>query len=279
MKNLILAIALFVSGFSFGQSGYLGSLNSIELNIKAGPSLKRTNVFKPGSNEAKKRLRVANMQYNISYGRIFSKVVEVKVGYSFSRMLLYTGRNTFSVSDTIPTTWGYDLTNKPLNWLQDPSVMMHAGNLEFKYYRQGSMAPTGKFYGLGFQFGGASIDQSYEHLVGKRDVPTKESGFSKKYPILESQTEIFDRGQSTRFFYIYGTLGRNYPLTKELLLSVSTTFPLITMYMSPTGLDYGFDVGPTSIGYENDDSIDEILNYSIKQYRRISVDVGIKYHF
>jgi hypothetical protein len=282
MKKLfVISLLLLCCTSTFSQSGYLGSLNSVSFDLKIGPSIKRTNTLNSSNTIAKKRLRYANLTYNISYNRVFSKRLELKVGYNYSSMALYTDPNTFRTTDTILNINGIYLgeVNKSLNWLKDPRVSLHAANLEFRLYRQGSLAPTGKYYGLGAQIGNAKVNQSYEHLVGKRDVASKDNAFVSKHPIIEVQNLTFDNTVTSSFFYIYGMIGRNYPLTKSLMLNVSTSFPLLIMFFSPTGIDYGFSVDETGIGYFSDDTIDEVLNLTIKKYRRVNFEIGVKYNF
>jgi hypothetical protein len=148
LKIIILTIVVStIFTNSFGQAGFLGSLNSIEGNIYMVPSIKRTNTMElDGENVIlNKRLRIAYPSYSINYSRITSRLIEVSIGLGFSRQRCYQ-----ILSNPVEFTTGSS-SNHLL--MEDIIVNQTGLNLELRKYIDGNIAPIGKY--IGFKISGS----------------------------------------------------------------------------------------------------------------------------
>ena len=281
MKKLItLVIVLTSSIIVEAQSGYLGSLNNVSISFKTVPAIKSKFSVNGSVDEAKKSVRYAYMNYELGYSRVFSKKIELGFGYGFSSMKAYTHGMRFDVVDTVTLTNGQtQLIGKELNILDDPRISLHQFTFDFRYFRLGSLSPTGKYLGFGMEFGTAGISDSKDILIGKKGEPTKSGSLSSKYDILES--EVFNVGSNTRSNYVQlnANIGRNYPITQDLILGIGMTFPLLTSYSTISGLDFGFDLNSPGTSFDENSHLNRLVSYTTKKYKGISLDLSVKYFF
>ncbi|MEO9534160.1 MAG: hypothetical protein ABJG68_04115 [Crocinitomicaceae bacterium] len=281
MKKLSILIIVLASSLSAGaQSGYLGSLNNVSVSFKAVPSIRTKYSVNNSVDEAKKSLRYAYMNYELAYSRVFSKKIELGFGYGFSSMKAYTHGLRYDAVETITLSNGQTQEiGTQLNFLDDPRISLHQFTFDFRYFRLGSLSPTGKYLGFGIEMGTAGISDTKDITVGKRDEASSSGFFSSKYDILESQ--IYNVGSNTRSNYVQvnANIGRNYPITQDLILGIGMTFPLITTFSTSTGLDFGFATSSPGNQFNDDSHLNRLVSYTTKKYKGISLDLTVKYFF
>ncbi|MFT4601680.1 MAG: hypothetical protein ACI857_001863 [Arenicella sp.] len=278
MKKILITSLLVLVGFaSEAQSGYLGSLNNIHVSIKAVPSIKSKNNLNSLLDESKRSLRWAYMSYELGYSRIISKKIEIGASYGFSSMKAVTEGANYVTFDTITETNGFETyIQKDFTFLEDPRVDMHQFTFDFRYFRLGSLSPTGKYLGFGLEFGAAKIKTSDDILMGQKDIVTSSNFAVSKYDITDLRT--FNLADDTKSIYaqINANIGRNYPITQNLMIGVGMTFPVFTVFKGDF-LRYGFNIGSSGGDFTEDGNLSRMLMFTQKKYKRVSLDLTIKY--
>jgi hypothetical protein len=281
MKKIIVLIIVLVYSFSVeAQSGYLGSLNNISISFKAVPSIRTSYSVNNSLDKAKKSLRYAYMNYEIAYSRVFSKKIELGFGYGFSSMRAYTLGLRYNAVETVTLTNGQTQEiEKELNIIDDPRIALHQFTIDFRYFRLGSLSPTGKYLGFGIEAGTAGISDSKDITVGKRDAASFSGFFSTRYDVLES--EIYNVGAYTRSNYVQlnANIGRNYPITKDMILGIGMTFPILTAFRTNSGLGLGFSNNSPGNSFDASSNLNQMISYTIKKYKGVSIDLTMKYFF
>jgi len=95
------------------------------------------------------------------------------------------------------------------------------------------------------------------------------------------ESENYNVGSHTRSNYVQinANIGRNYPITQDLILGIGMTFPLLTTYSNSSGLDFGFDLPTSAAIYSESSSLNRMVSYTTKKYKGISLDLSVKYFF
>ena len=109
---LFCAFVFVVSKNSNAQSGYLGALNGIGLELNLGPTYRTTNIL-VDENNVKERLRYATLNLGINYTRVISNLLEIKGAYQYSRARALVQDNQVN-----PNNYGFS----QLMFAEDPSV-------------------------------------------------------------------------------------------------------------------------------------------------------------
>ncbi len=279
MKKLIFtSVFVCVLFGAKAQSGYLGSLNNISFTIKAIPSIKSKWSLNGDLDETKRGPRLAYVNYELGYSRIVSKKIEVGVGYGYSSMKAVSdGLNYFTI-DTIQLTNGTtEFINRSFHFLDEPRIDMHQFTFDFRFFRLGSLAPTGKYLGFGLEFGSSKIKSTDDITLGVRGDNTKSSYLTSKYDVSEIRNFNLANDSKSSYFQINANIGRNYPITQNLMLGVGMTFPIFTIYNAVNGMTFGFDVDGSGNSFTDDSNLRNMLQYTQEKYKRISLDLTIKY--
>ena len=278
MKLIFVSICFLFAAVGFGQSGYLGKRNFIEIKAGVVPSYKFQNVIK--DDMAIERLKVGNMNYHFAYSRVLSPHFVLSIGYDFTKINCLSQGHWFNQTNVITYPGGgtYE-EQKTLNILDDPELIYHGGTVVFDYYRLGSLAPIGKYIGASLSYGIAgSTDPTI--LAGIRGITDKQNFFRKISEIGVMDTFSYTHQYSVSTFNLKARIGRNYPLTDNLMLSVGMTFPLISRYASGTKSSFGFQLESNSV--DVDETATSWNNYymrSVYFYSRVTFEAAIRYHF
>jgi hypothetical protein len=272
MRYLLVFLFILFFGTSVnGQSGYLGSLSAIELKVNAGPSFRRVARINDDLTVSNK-LRLFNLNYELSYARTFSKSFEFFIGYRFSSMLADT---RIEITGTEPFNNG--------DILDAPRLNAHGFRFGGKFFRKGSLAPIGKFFLLSFDYQKAKLPFDEDVIYGTAvNVSGENDGFySRITNILLMDTINGDGLERNSSFNIKGGIGRNYPITDKLIISMGMTFPIITYLTYGNRRSIGVLFNSFLMSIEDGELVrDEVLVAStLKMYNRITLDVGLKLHF
>ena len=181
--------------------------------------------------------------------------------------------------DTIVSGNTTFFVNETLNFLEDPSFALHILNADLKIYRLGSLSPVGKYIGFGFRYGFGKIKTTDDIYVGKRDVPYKDNFFFSRAELLDLDTTHVSSDLKTSFFQITANIGRNYPLTKNLILNVGMTFPVISWIKSAGAGNFGFGIDTDGYQFNEGDTFRRLTDLTMKMYSRVSANIGLRYAF
>ena len=262
MKHPLILLLLFVChNLAFGQSGYLGSLNNLSVSVKAVPSIKTKMSLNNTMTESKRSLRLANLNYEISYSRIISKKIELSIAYGFSKMKAITEGMTYHKVDTFISSSGFQsMVSKPLNVLQDPHLNLHQFAFDLRIFRLGSLAPTGKYVGIGIEFGLSNLDRNI--IVGKSGSIIKSGPMASKYEVLESEIFSLDNSYKANYIQLNASIGRNYPITQNLMIGVGMTSPIFTTYGYDGSRYYGFNIDNTTSSFDEKSNLRNMVMYT-----------------
>lgn len=275
MKKIVFWILLLIAGLQLNAQtgGYLGKRNYVELKIGAVPTIKHQNVLK--YDESVKRLKYFNTSYRLTMNRVLTKNFEISLGYEFARMncisdgSLFNDRDTFEFGNT-------ETYNK--NFLDDPKMSYHGFQFAFNFYRLGSLAPIGKFIGFAFSYGVGTLAEGERVEVGQRGFLTKDSFFKKAGPIADRETFFINSDVKVTAFHLKARIGRNYPISDNMMISVGLTFPIVSSYTSGLTKEFGFEI-------DGEYDVSETSNWirysmtTIKYYNRVTLETGIRFHF
>lgn len=269
----IVIISFFFNLTTFGQSGYLGSLDAIGVHINCAPSLQRTAKFdlnEDGDTARFAPLRIATPSFSLSYARVFTRKIELGLTYS------YTPIRTFSKQARITKNEGGSNLNNYL--LEDLRGAQHSVNLELRYYRRGSLAPTGKYLGLSIVVGGIAIFDDEVTPVGISN-SSSSTFFKEEFEVFAVYDQESIKNTKGNFFSIRGVIGRNFPIADKLMINFSTSFPLISSYRNQRRSTQGFrfitnDVNTTRI---EEGDFGDIFNYTMHKYNRIILSLGLRF--
>ncbi len=275
MKSLKVLIFIFFlpASFSYGQSGYLGSLDAVELQLNMSPSFLRTNrVIDNGADSIlSSRIRYIYPRIQLNYARVLRRNLEVITGYNYARIkLITTSSSPVSFSNT-----------GAFNIFEDLRANRHGGQIQLRYYRKGSIAPIGKYLGLSLSLDFIKLASNQVLNFGSVEgtVPNT-SGLNLQRFIIstETPTDDFENIQARSVIFNF-VLGRNYPITDKIMLSTSATFPLVSSFRSANGnqafgLQFLFNNSSIDI---RDGNLAETIIFSSYKYSRISGNIGIRY--
>jgi len=280
MRLLFLSICFTFSISGISQSGYLGKKNYFELKAGLVPSYKIQNIVK--DDQAIERLKLGNMNYHLSYSRVLSKSFVVSAGYDFSLINCISQGHKFN--QTVMVNYpdgGSGPEQYVLNILDDPKLIYHGGTISIDHFRLGSLAPVGKYTGISFSYGVASM-QNQEVTVGKRGFTVNENFYRKVSEIGLDSTYYFANKFQVRSLVIKARFGRSYPLTDNLMLSVGMSFPLLSSYSSGASQNFGFSL----FSDNKADDVNEVSTSwnkyymrSVYFYNQMTIEAAIRYHF
>ncbi len=258
---------------SFGQAGFLGSLNSLEGNILLVPSLKRTNTMELEGERVilNKRLRIVNPSYSINYSRILSRQIELSLGFGFSR------QRSFQIL-TYPVV--FESENSSGHLLMEDLIVNQKGlNFEIRKYVKGSIAPIGKFMGVNFSASQTSLKKNQELIYADFFKIDESNFFSKK---MEVENLVFGdtlSDQSMSGFTISFIYGSNRIIAKNLLFNYSVVMPILSAQRTENNLVRGLFEYKGGNGYIEDYDLTPTLFNTYRKYNGIRLQIGVKYFF
>lgn len=273
MKRIFFFVLIILPfAISAQTSGYLGKRNYIELKASAVPSYRSQNLIR--DDVAIKRHKYTNLSYRATLNRVVAKNFELSLGYEYANINCISDGSIYVDEDTLN---GYiDQVHK--NILDDPKMTYHGFQFAFNFYRLGSLAPIGKFIGLSFSYGFATMLENEAMIIGQRDELTKNSFFKEEGPIANQETKYLEEEIKVSSFHLKGRIGRNYPISDHFMISVGMSFPLISTYKTDTHSRTGFRLNP-GYDFEDDTNWDYYTMAAVKYYNRLSFDLGLRFHF
>jgi hypothetical protein len=254
---------------SFGQAGFLGSLNSIEVNVHLAPSIRYTNSLKNNEEEGYvsiKRLRVFNPSYSLDYSRILKRNSEISIGFKYARQRSFSSPLSFQFDDA--------------TIIDD--LIMHQGGLNFKFkkYFPRSFATLGKYISL-------NIDVSRTKIKANQDLNYTFYFFETSSFFLLNKNSIGGFGiksnvpeQTNNAAHLSLSYGKNVPLKNNLLFNFGVTIPLFSIQFNEFAREIGYF---TNSDYKNgkvtsSDYTSALFN-TFKMYNGIRLETGLKYFF
>lgn len=280
--NYLLASALLSLGVmaKSQSSGYLGALNSVQLKTNLVPSCAYTADIKSDT-RIKYRWKFFNPSFSLSYSRVLSKNIEVTAAYQYALVNFYAGHRFFGSEGLVSDyNFGFGQTY----FAEHAKASYHGGFFAFDFYRFGSIAPVGKYLGFSVSFGRTAID-SNDYFVAINSSSNPIGGlFSTSIQVDAADTFKVESGEA----YALSTaclkvrMGRNYPITDNLMISVGMSAPLLSSFRINDGLtDYGFRIEDRNFYFfdDFDESWEEYLKRSVKIYHRIQIELGLKFCF
>ncbi|MBI3134329.1 MAG: hypothetical protein HYZ14_06590 [Bacteroidetes bacterium] len=264
-------LAMPVAGKS-QTSGFLGAVNGITLKVNSVPSYAMTS--KIVGSEVISRMKVANLSYTLSYSRVLSRNIEVTAGYQFAHVNFSSGHKWFNFEQ--PVEFG-GYSGNQYYFADHASANYHGGSLTFDFYRFGSLAPVGKYIGLSFSSGVTRVKEDNSLIISDRDTwGVAEGFFSTHYDYNSTDTLVIGEQLNVRSSYLKARIGRNYPVTENLMISVGMSAPLFSTY-SINGIKYfGFELRDdrTFDYYENDWRW--YTMQSVRVYHRLQFEIGLR---
>jgi len=242
------------------------------------PSYRFQNVVK--DDVSIERLKYGNVSYRFAFTRLLARNVEISLGYDYSRINCISTGNTFLQRDTFYyslTNFGIQKYNQVI--LDDPKLTYNGGTIGFNFYRLGSLAPVGKFIGFSFSYGIAKMKENEAVLVGKRMIPDKENFFRTIGAIADIDTVNITEKINVKSFHFKARIGRNYPITDNIMLSVGMSFPIISYYSNGTTQKIGGTLNKNGYSLSENKSWVLYSMTSIKRYNRIMLEAAIRFHF
>lgn len=253
----------------FSQSGYIGSLNAVNIDFNGITTQTRTIKIKVKGNDS---TRVAPLRYvipafSIGYSRILGNRIEATASYQFANVKSH-------------------LFNSNINLFHNQKVLneikgrQHNFSLDFKYYIRGSIAGVGKYFGFRMQYGVLSFNEN-ELLLGKLGNTTESSFFVKRANILSQNYDIETESARGTSLSLRVLVGRSYPITERLVLNLEASLPLLSRYSTGLYTNFGYE----QYGEINDSfifdpyNLDKLVIRTSHIYQRASFKVGIKFHF
>lgn len=277
MKNRLLFILILVSGNLLAQSGYLGKKNFIELKLRSVPSYKHMNII--DGDDAIRRLRLMNSNYSFSVSRVFARNFEISATYEFARIVCMSDYYLFENEDT---NWvspdDFHTMDYYQNYLDDPEMISHGAAFSFCFYRLGSLAPIGKYIGFSLSYNVASFKEGEQITVGQRGLLEKDGFFKSVGPI--GDMDVLNLPDESRYSAIIlkAKIGRNYPITNNLMINCGMSFPVLSQFKSGNNTQFGFSLEKSYTLTETTSWRYYAFN-SMRFYNRVSVELGIRYHF
>jgi hypothetical protein len=291
MKTLSTIISVFILTISFSQSSYFGSKNSFEITYSVFPKIEAVSAVDLTKNEATTTRNFSNSYLTFNVARIVSKKIELSAGFSRKNLSLATSGAQHMTTKQFYTTTVLDEYEandivSTVDYISSPKVIVNMFNFNLKYFRLGSMAPVGKFIGVGIKFGGSRLSKGTLVDVGLRDEIKTHGKITSTYNILK-HSEIDANESKYNFFQVNFQLGRNFPITNNILFCTQVTAPLFKPYTIDGRREYVYRdiVDVLLLRYKNhsirtrDHDFSRRLENTMNKFTDFTINVGIKVHF
>jgi hypothetical protein len=255
----------------FGQIGFLGKLNSIEINSQLSPSSLRSNSMEINGSDTlmtqTKRFLKAN--YSVNFTHVSSKKVELGFGAQFSRMLSFN--NTYSEY--------YNGDNVERGILNDLVLYQGGLNFDFRRYFNGSIAPVGRYFGISSGLNLTQLKSNQQYVTGNFNVDENFKGFRQTY---ETKNVIYsDEASSTKKMVVFGinmSIGRNWIVSDKIMINCSVIVPLLAVmaYDNNMWLHYT-SLRPIYQSDDEDDALIAIFHNTMNNYDKVRYQFGMKF--
>jgi hypothetical protein len=270
-SRIVIFLFSFLPVFAVAQpSGFLGSRNAVELKYNAVPSTRFHSQIV--NNLVSTRIKFVNSSYSLSYSRVLSRNIELTAGYHLARINF--------------TTYGFYRHQEPFfGWgdrymAQDAQAMYHGGAVALNFYRFGSLSPVGKFIGLVLSTGVTKVDDETTFITAERGYANGKGTFHYRYEMQDSLLVAFPKEAKIKSTVFKLRIGRNYPLTKNLLLTVGMTAPVFSFYKVGNFGYFGFELnGANSFSLDDADLYRLYPARSIRAYHLLQFDIGLRFAF
>jgi hypothetical protein len=269
---LIFIIMLAPVAAFLQPSGFLGALNSIELKYNAVPSTRfHSQII---GNLVSTRIKFVNSSYSVSYSRVLSRNIEITAGYQVANI----GFTTYGLyRDAEP---GFDMGWNDRYMAQDANAVYHGGMLALNFYRFGSLSPVGKYVSLVFASGVTTVDEETTFIIGERGYFGGGGIFYHRYELQDSTQVAFPEETKIKSTFFKLRMGRNYPLTKNLMLTVGMTAPVFSRYVIGSLSYFGFNLGDeNNFELDDDNFYRQYPARSIRAYHLLQFDIGLRFAF
>lgn len=272
-RVVILSTLMCFTVFSWSQSGYLGKRIGLELGLGGSPSRQFSNSVKDDLFVS--RMRLLNMSYRASLNFVVSRKLEMALSYDYMRVRGFSDEVDYVDRDTIFSPY-LQVVEYRMRILDDPRFTYNGLTYTFRYFRLGSLAPIGKYIGFRCSFGFSTLEQGTEFMAGKLGSNEKLGFLVNKAQIGDIDSFSVGKTAKVRTFSLRAVIGRNYPLTDNLILKVGMDFPLITRFHSGTSNDsFGFQVKKVNFSESETSSWQKYVMHSIRGYNRVTLEAGI----
>jgi len=298
MKILFYISCIFLGLSVHGQSGYLGTFNSVGIKISGAPSLYQTSKYKSSTNQIVTTNRNFSFQYDIFLSKMVGKRAELSAGYK--RRTIGLNIKNYSRPDTLVLTYGNStdtytsIGEKMIPQIEDAPLTINTFYFKAKFHRRGSIAPIGKYIGFGVDVGFGNISENETFFFGYRDSLNKKNFRKYSQDIIESEELSIGPFQYNSFqFNMY--VGRSYPISRNLILSFGATLPIYTFtrinerwYLPIPIFDYFEEAYYEDVfDFRYYDQHHKFTHYDFGQvatrYVRkaswLSLDIGLSFHF
>jgi len=262
---------------SIGQSGYLGSNNS--LNIELGTAM----VFNNSSTRVdqvqlngttKVKYQPTQIKFNISssYSRVINDSYRIDLGLRFSHLDLVTPYFT----DTIPATSGYNFNNYRLAILNTIPIKYIIGFIGFTKFYAGH-SPVGKYWGLSLGYGNAqtstSIPLKLGILYGKQI-----NGTEYTYDVLHYREKLLSYQGNVDIFSLTFNLGTTIPLTSKLGIDLSLKTSLLQLYKFNDTYTTNYALDDASlIDHTSSYGLNRQIAFTIRNSNWFHINFGLRY--
>lgn len=265
------------------HSGYYGSFHGLEFRVGGVPTLHRSNKLKTNNDDELLYLRKLNLirvSYHLNYSYLIGRKLELLAGYEYSSMRT-PNRTYFESSGGIQYL------------LNDTRINRHGGDFHLRFYRRGSIAPIGKYRGIGLSYDVASVPNSLEFVGGLYGSIQQNSNFlTRKNLVNTTDTITLHTSELVRYsvFSIYASMGRNYPITAQLLFNFNFAVKILGIYSNGSSYELGRELGRDLDdifskyytvrlnGNTNNNLRDDAILETLNSYNRIRLEIGLKYY-
>jgi hypothetical protein len=259
----------------FGQGGFFGAYNSIEVNTFFVPNNKRTNDIKIEDSKTylNRRLRIISPNFCLNLSRIVGRRVELNLGVTFSIQKSY-----------LTALKPISFNNSPENFvlMKDLIIFQRGINFETRRYLFGNLAPTGRYFAFQMSFNKSSFKKNQDFIYADYISWSAKSSLLNEIIKVENITSedivFHDKLFSINTYFAWG---RNLLIGDNLLINYSLGLPVISFqFLNDV---YNMDIS----NYFYNPYSSKITDYNLKStlykthylYNLCRVQLGLKYFF
>ncbi|HIP36814.1 MAG TPA: hypothetical protein EYG85_08155 [Crocinitomix sp.] len=282
MKQLILSlnILVFYTINSFSQSGFLGSIYNIDLEVNSALitldayNSTRSKTILESDNSVVYRTVILDNSYRIGLNRVLSD--NFTIGVSFKTGALNLNNERVRIDSIVPSPANnYAVNNFSL--LTDIMARNNAFTFGFKKYSKG-LSPIGKYFGFSLSYGIAKSVQDQILYYGETNEVDRNFFYTRKSVTNIGETKLAYQGkvQSTVIRYYFG---QTIPITRKIGVDISASFPLLRYYRSAFLSKLALTVNNGALTLNPniyDENIDLSIMRGLRRNDGVSLKVGVK---
>jgi len=273
-KCIVLIFGLLLNYLTFGQTGYYGALNSLELKYGAGLSLRSKYKLKVKDNDTTltKSPQYVNPSFGINYNRVINNKFSIILGYNYAKIGI--------LAKDLNSPTGRQL-------IETYKAPYHGLAFEFRWFRRGNINPVGKYMGFAIELGQSKFDlNDYNYFDNQTLIA---SGLLKsEYIVTDRQDNINPIVISpVRNFFIKGIIGRNFQINKQMFYSVNATYNFlgVSTFQGLREVSFFPLESNRNRDLDDDDDFRSLINNfntvasSIFSSKRMVINLGVHYTF